>query len=121
MSTPTVDEEIKRTLDWISERRGAGEPCDECGQPLVAGEAYAVTTVQTSLGKVFYITCTYCSSGKCSKVRAMCNDFLAIHRAGLADPNWPRLASDEAAEAIEQVMESERAPSEGTRWVRWVQ
>ena len=113
--------EVERTLNWIAEHRAAGMPCDECRQPLVADEAYAVTTVQTSLGKVFYITCTYCGSGKCPRVRTMCNDFLAVHRAGLADPNWPRLASNESAEIIEKIMESERAPSEATRWVRWVQ
>lgn len=113
--------EVERTLNWIAEHRAAGQPCDECAIPLAAGEPYAVRTLQTHIGKVFYITCVYCGSGRCSKVRFKCNEFLAIHRAGLADPNWPRLASDESAEIIEKIMESERAPHEATRWARWVQ
>lgn len=106
--------EVERTLNWITESRAAG-------QPLVADEPYAVRTLQTHLGKVFYITCAYCGSGRCSKVRVKCNEFLAIHRAGLADPNWPRLTSDESAEIIRQIMESERAPSEALRGLRWLQ
>lgn len=94
-----VEAEVERTLAW-----------DNCEQPLAANEPYAVTTVQTGFGKVFYIACVLCGSGRHPNIRAKCNDFLALHRAGLTDPEWPRLASNEAAEIIEQLMESEIAP-----------
>jgi hypothetical protein len=63
-------QEVKMTLDRIAEQREPGQPCQECGLPLLEAELYCITTVSNHLGKAYYITCHQCGSTSCSNINA---------------------------------------------------
>lgn len=96
--------ELRRIHNWITEHGASGQPCDECGLPLVKSERPAVATAATRFGYLLFTVCERCKVTDTPNIRAMAerimDRFISVGAEAIMGPSWTVTPSELLRETV---------------------
>jgi hypothetical protein len=72
-----LSDELVRMKQWIAQHGAPGQPCDNCGQPLVQSEPISTATFSAPFGQVLHVLCALCKDTGTPRIMAACERFVA--------------------------------------------